>query len=937
MTASRCWSNVRAGLVATCLTMGLVAGSSLVATSPAFASTTPTTVSTWTALSSAVTDCSSSLTVVLGAAITAPANDNLAVPSVCSLTLNLAGYDLSITGVASGDAAIAVPTGASLDVEDTSTTGTLTATGGAGSADNNGGGSGIGGGGGADSSSGGSSGSVTISSGTVTATGGGSGSGGGGSGIGGGGGGGGGFDPSSGGSSGSVTISSGTVTATGGGSSGGPGGGGSGIGGGGGGGAGAPGTGGNSGAVTISSGTVTATGGGGGAGSMGDGGGGSGIGGGGGGSSFYSGTTGGNSGAVTISSGTVTATGGGGSGGAGGGSGIGGGGGSSSGSGGGGGSSGSSGPVVNAGVLELGSALTVTGTGSLSNTGTISSISGSNSGSLVNGGVVLTDSAAAISVAESGTAPVVFSPQTTGTYGGFQTLSGTGVVSGETLSFAIDPSSGNGVCMLSGPTLSYTGVGTCVVDATLKNGTTTTPAVVAATVTVGVGPQQITFSTPPSSPVVGDTYSVSATSTSNATVTLSIDSSSSSVCSINAETVTFNTIGTCQIDASAPASGNYAAATAHQSITVGGDPQQITFSTPPSAPVVGDTYAVTATSTSKATVTLSIDSSSSTVCSINAGTVTFNNIGTCRIDGLAPASGNYAAATSRQTVTVGPDAQQITFSAAPSSPVAGDTYAVTASSTSKATVTLTIDASSTGVCSIATSGTVTFNNIGHCQIDGSVPASGNYAAATSSQTIAVGVGPQSISFSAAPSAPVVGDTYAVSATSTSKATVTLSIDSSSSSVCSINAGTVTFKSIGTCQIDGSVPASGNYAAATAHQVITVGGESRVGGSLLAALPSGTGYWVASPVGAVTAYGSAVVYGSMAGKPLNKPVVGMASTPDGHGYWLVAADGGVFSFGDAGFYGSLGARPPSTGVIGLFSTIAGSGYTIVSGNGTATEF
>ncbi|MHB1762104.1 MAG: hypothetical protein ACYCTL_04960, partial [Acidimicrobiales bacterium] len=240
------------------------------------------------------------------------------------------------------------------------------------------------------------------------------------------------------------------------------------------------------------------------------------------------------------------------------------------------------------------------------------------------------------------------------------------------------------------------------------------------------------------------------------------------------------------------------------------------------------------------------------------------------------------------------------------------------------------------VCSI-NAGTVTFNNIGTCQIDASVPALGNYAAATSHQTVTVGPEPQSITFSTPPSAPVADGTYAVSASSTSGATVTLSIDSSSSTVCSINAGTVTFNNIGTCQIDASVPALGNYAAATSHQTVTVGETSRFGGGSLATLPNGTGYWVASPGGAVTASGSAVSYGSMAGKPLNKPVVGMAPTPDGHGYWLVAADGGVFSFGDAAFYGSTSARPPSTGVIGLFSTITGSGYTIVSGNGTATTF
>lgn len=165
MTARRCWSNVRAGLVAACLIMGLVVGSSLVATSPASASTTTETVSTWSALSNAVTGCTSSLTVVLGQSITESSGDNLPVPSGCSLTLNLAGNDLSITGVASGDAAIAVPTGASLDIEDTSTTGgtltagTLTATGGGNDANNNGGGSGIGGGGGGNGNGGGGGGS----------------------------------------------------------------------------------------------------------------------------------------------------------------------------------------------------------------------------------------------------------------------------------------------------------------------------------------------------------------------------------------------------------------------------------------------------------------------------------------------------------------------------------------------------------------------------------------------------------------------------------------------------------------------------------------------------------------------------------------------------------------------------------------------------------
>ena len=47
-------------------------------------------------------------------------------------------------------------------------------------------------------------------------------------------------------------------------------------------------------------------------------------------------------------------------------------------------------------------------------------------------------------------------------------------------------------------------------------------------------------------------------------------------------------------------------------------------------------------------------------------------------------------------------------------------------------------------------------------------------------------------------------------------------------------------------------------------------------------------------GGIFAFGDAGFFGSMGGKPLNKPIVGIASTPDGQGYWEVASDGGIFS-------------------------------------------
>lgn len=59
-------------------------------------------------------------------------------------------------------------------------------------------------------------------------------------------------------------------------------------------------------------------------------------------------------------------------------------------------------------------------------------------------------------------------------------------------------------------------------------------------------------------------------------------------------------------------------------------------------------------------------------------------------------------------------------------------------------------------------------------------------------------------------------------------------------------------------------------------------------------------------GEPVAFGGAGSYGSVAGVPLDAPVVAMATTSDGQGYWLAAADGGVFAFGSATFHGSMGA-------------------------------
>jgi hypothetical protein len=77
-----------------------------------------------------------------------------------------------------------------------------------------------------------------------------------------------------------------------------------------------------------------------------------------------------------------------------------------------------------------------------------------------------------------------------------------------------------------------------------------------------------------------------------------------------------------------------------------------------------------------------------------------------------------------------------------------------------------------------------------------------------------------------------------------------------------------------------------------------------------------GYWEVASDGGIFAFGTAKSYGSMGGKPLNAPVVGMASTITGMGYWEVASDGGIFAFGTATFRGSMGGKPLNRPIVGM---------------------
>ena len=161
----------------------------------------------------------------------------------------------------------------------------------------------------------------------------------------------------------------------------------------------------------------------------------------------------------------------------------------------------------------------------------------------------------------------------------------------------------------------------------------------------------------------------------------------------------------------------------------------------------------TATASSGLTVSLSLDATS-TGCSLSGGVVSFVATGTCVVDFNQSGNASYLAAPQvQQSFAVSQGTQSVTItSTPPTATVGGVTYTPTATASSGLAVAVTLDGSSTGR-SLA-GGVVSFTAVGTCVIDFNQSGNANYTAAPQKQqSVAVGQGAQSITFTSTAPAP----------------------------------------------------------------------------------------------------------------------------------------------------------------------------------------
>ena len=147
--------------------------------------------------------------------------------------------------------------------------------------------------------------------------------------------------------------------------------------------------------------------------------------------------------------------------------------------------------------------------------------------------------------------------------------------------------------------------------------------------------------------------------------------------------------------------------------------------------------------------------------------------------------------------------QLITFVAVPTITV-GKTGVISASTDSKLTISYT--ATPKNICTI-NGNTITGNAVGVCTITASQAGNANYNSAQKTQKISVGKGAQTINFGAAPILKV-GKTGSISATSTSKLTVSLT--AAPATICTLKGNIITAKTVGTCVITAKQLGTVNY-------------------------------------------------------------------------------------------------------------------------------
>ena len=405
---------------------------------------------------------------------------------------------------------------------------------------------------------------------------------------------------------------------------------------------------------------------------------------------------------------------------------------------------------------------------------------------------------------------------TSATYGQDLALTATGGSGGGAVTWAVV----SGTCTVSGSTLTPGNAGSsCVVRAT-KALDTNYNAVNSADTAVTINrAAQAALTVSSTTATYGSTLSLTSSGGSGTgAVTWQI---MLGTCTVTGSTLTPGDAGSsCTVRATKAQDTNYLVEnSSNTSITIN-RANQATLTVTSTSATYGQNYALTTSGGSGGgAVSWTVVSGT---CTVSGSTLTPGNAASaCVVRATKALDTNYNAVNSSNTsVTVNKAPQSGLSVTSAAQFVTGSPLSLTASGgQSSGSLTWSVTA---GTCALAgTSLTASRGGI-TCTVEVTRAGDSNYLPSSDSMVITVNKVAQTLTFrSSAPSPANPGGTYTVSVDSDAFLAPVIAIANSSSSVCSIAAGVVTFNAVGSCVISASQAGNDTYSAASASQSVNV--------------------------------------------------------------------------------------------------------------------
>jgi titin len=299
-------------------------------------------------------------------------------------------------------------------------------------------------------------------------------------------------------------------------------------------------------------------------------------------------------------------------------------------------------------------------------------------------------------------------------------------------------------------------------------------------------------------------------------------------CSVIGATLRYTSGGSCSLTATMAGGANYnAVSSSATAFSVNLATSSTTLAANPTSSTYGASVTLTATLTAGATGAVNFESGGTTIGTCGAVAAVSNSAqcittaipgGTDSLQAVYSGDGNFlSSSSSTRTFVVSQGAQPTLTVTSLVGTIGHDLTLTTSGGAGTGAVTYVV-ASGTATCTQPTPGVVHAAGAGTCLITATKASDFNYLVANSSSTTVTFSESQSLEFtSTVPAHAETGSTYTPAATSSAALTVTISVDASSSTVCSMNGSLVTFLTTGTCVLDANQAGAGNVLAAPQNQ------------------------------------------------------------------------------------------------------------------------